>query len=392
MIGLGNAGLPLAAVIADHGIPVVGVDIDKRRCDRINRGENPIPQEAGLDELIARHGGKNLLATSEYKDAASCNVFIVIVPLLIDENHNPDFKMLESAFRSLGPVIKQGDLVVLETTVPPGTTEGLVLRWIEENSDLRLGQFYLAHSPERIMTGYSISRLKDFPKVIGGVDERSGEVAYDIYKRFIPNLRLVSSARVAEIIKVMEGCYRDVNIALANELYMISEELGVDFYEAREHANHEYCHIHLPSTGVGGHCIPVYPWFLINEMVRRERISGASLLRSARELNDGMISYWQERIIRECLKIKKPLADIKICIYGLTYRQGAKELHHSRNLALALLLKSKGLKVRAYDDLLSKEEIQGLGLEWMDPRDADLVFDTFNLRFDLVRETESSLQ
>lgn len=385
VVGLGNAGLPLAAVIADHGIPVVGVDIDSRRCDLINSGRNPIPQESGLDELVSRHGGKGLFATTEYRDASSCNAFIVIVPLLIDENHNPDFRTLESAFRSLGGVLKRGDLVVLETTVPPGTTEGPALRWIEESSDLRLGQFYLAHSPERIMTGCSISRLREFPKVIGGVDERSGIVAYDVYKRFIPNLRLVSSARVAEMIKVMEGCYRDVNIALANELFRISEELGIDFYEAREHANHEYCHIHLPSTGVGGHCIPVYPWFLINEMVRRERAGDAVMLRTARELNDGMIRYWMDRIMDGCMRIDKPLGEIRICIHGITYRQGVRELHHSRNLALAKLLKSRGLKVGAYDDLLSKEEVLKTGLEWIDPEDADVVFDSFKLSLSLRR-------
>lgn len=389
VVGLGNAGLPLAAVIANHGIQVVGVDIDRRRCDLINSGKNPIPHESGLDELISRHGGKELVATTEYRDASSCSVFIVIVPLFIDENHNPDFRTLESSFRSLGGVLKRGDLVVLETTVPPGTTEGIALKWLEESSGLRLGQFYLAHSPERIMTGCSISRLREFPKVIGGVDERSGIIAYDVYRRFIPNLRLVSSARAAEMIKVMEGCYRDVNIALANELFRISEELGIDFYEAREHANHEYCHIHMPSTGVGGHCIPVYPWFLINEMVRRERAENAVMLRTARELNDRMIHYWMDRIIDACMHIDKPLAEIRICIHGITYRQGAKELHHSRNLALAKLLKSRGLKVGAHDEMLSREEISKAGLEWMDPKDADLVFNSFELSVKLRRHREA---
>lgn len=390
VIGLGNAGLPLAAVIADRGIPVVGVDIDRKRCDLINIGKNPIPHEAGLDELISRHGGKELIATTEYRDASSCTVFIVIVPLFIDENHNPDFRKLESSLRSLGGILKRGDLVVLETTVPPGTTEGIALKWLEESSGLRLGQFYLAHSPERIMTGCSISRLREFPKVIGGVDERSGIVAYDVYMRFIPNLRLVSSARVAEMIKVMEGCYRDVNIALANELFRISQEIGIDFYEAKEHANHEYCHIHLPSTGVGGHCIPVYPWFLINEMVRRERTENAVMLRTAREVNDGMIRYWMDLIIEACMRIDKPLAEIRICIHGITYRQGAKEIHNSRNLALAKLLKSRGLKVGAYDEMLSREEILRTGLEWMDPQDADLVFNSFELSLNLRRPRGAS--
>jgi UDP-N-acetyl-D-mannosaminuronic acid dehydrogenase len=346
----------------------------------INNGVNPIPEEPGLDELVKKYGGKNLIATPNYRDAEDCNVYIVIVPLYVDENFNPDFRILESAIRNIGRILKKGDLVVVETTVPVGTTENIIRIWLEEESSLRLGEFYLAYSPERIMTGYSISRLKEFPKVIGGVDEKSGQIAFDIYRRFIPNLHLVSSARVAEFIKIIEGCYRDVNIALANELFKIAEELGVDFYEARQYANHEFCHIHLPSTGVGGHCIPVYPWFLIKEMERMEKFDYVRLLRTAREINDEMINYWAEKIVLECLKVDKPLKDVKICIKGITFRKGVKEIYHSRNLALVKLLAEKGLNVGVYDEMFNKEEIEKLGLRWMEPNDADVVFDPFELK------------
>jgi len=231
VVGLGKAGLLLAAAIAGSGLGVVGVDIDADRVSMVNSGANPIPEESGLSELIKKHGGTNLIATSRYADAQGCNVFIVIVPLFIDDDHSPDFRALESAFRNIGKILKKGDIVVLETTVPPGTTETLVRRWLEEESGLGFGEFYLAHSPERIMTGQSISRLSEFPKVIGGVDEGSGGVCFDVYKQFIPNLHLVSSSRVAEFIKIIEGCYRDVNIALANELFRIAEYLDTDFYE-----------------------------------------------------------------------------------------------------------------------------------------------------------------
>ena len=270
IIGLGNAGLPLAAVVADSGIDVVGVDINEERCNRINRGDNPIPEEAGLEDLIKLHGGKRLVATAKFEDAKGCKTFIVIVPVFVDAGYNPDFSIMKSALLSLGKILKKGDLVVLETTFPPGTTEEMAESLLTQSSGLSKSDFFLAYSPERIMTGYSISRLRDFPKVIGGRDEESGIVAYQAYKKFINNLHLVSSARVAEMIKVMEGCYRDVNIALANELFKICQDLGVDFMEARDKANHQFCHIHLPSTGVGGHCIPVYPWFLIKEMEKRE--------------------------------------------------------------------------------------------------------------------------
>jgi len=383
VIGLGKAGLPLAAVIADSGVEVVGVDLDKKKCEMVNSGENPIPEESGLDELIKKYGGKLLKATPDYTEAKDCKAYIVITPLYLDENKNPEFCILESAFRSIGKILKRGDLVVLETTVPPGTTDNLVKRWLEEESGLKLGEFYLAYSPERIMTGYSISRLKEFPKVVGGVDDESGRRAYELYKRFVSNLILVSSAKLAEFIKIIEGCYRDVNIALANELFKIAEEIGVDFYEARKYANHEYCHIHLPSTGVGGHCIPVYPWFLIKEMEKRGKFEFARLLRAARELNDEMVNYWVERIVLECLKINKPLSEVKICIKGIAFRRGVKELYHSRNLALAKLLAEKGLDVGVYDEMFTPEEVEELGLKWREPNEGDVVFDCFELRLNV---------
>lgn len=382
IIGLGNAGLPLAAVVADSGIDVVGVDINEERCNRINRGDNPIPEEVGLEDLITMHGGKRLVATAKFEDAKGCKTFIVIVPVFVDAGYNPDFSIMKSALLSLGKILKKGDLVVLETTFPPGTTEGMVESLLTQSSGLSKSDFFLAYSPERIMTGYSISRLREFPKVIGGRDEESGIVAYQAYKKFINNLHLVSSARVAEMIKVMEGCYRDVNIALANELFKICQDLGVDFMEARDKANHQFCHIHLPSTGVGGHCIPVYPWFLIKEMEKREHFSNCRLLRTSREVNDEMILYWAEKILLQCLKIKKPLSSIKICIKGITFRAGVKEFYHSRNLALAKMLVEKGLDAYVWDPLMSEQDVQNKGLRYLEPEKADLSFDPFNLEFE----------
>ena len=379
VVGLGRAGLPLASVIADSGFEVIGVDVDAQKCELINNGLNPIPEEVGLTELLKKHGGKNLRAAARYEDAKDCIMFIVLVPLFVDEDHNPDFSVLESAFRAVGKILKRGDIVVLETTVPPKTTETLIRKWLEDESGLKFGEFYVAHSPERIMTGYSISRLKEFPKVIGGLDEESGKRAFAIYKKFVPNIHLVSSARVAEYIKLIEGCYRDVNIALANELFKIAEELDIDFYEARELANHEYCDIHLPSTGVGGHCIPLYPWFLIKELERSGKFGHARLLRASREINDEMVEYWAEKIILECLKVDKPLNEIKICVKGITYREGVKQLYESRNLVLAKRLMEKGLDVYVYDEMVPKNEIEEIGLRFSKPDDADVVFDSFRL-------------
>ena len=379
VVGLGKAGLPLAAVIADNGFSVVGVDLDENRCDQINNGVNPISEEPELGELIKKHGGKSLVATSDYKDVEKCNFYIVIVPLFIDDDHNPDFKLLESAFRNVGKVLKKGDCVVLETTAPPLTTETKIKTWLEEESGLILGDFYLAHSPERIMTGHSISRLREFPKIVGGVDKKSGEGAFNVYKKFIPNMSLVSSARVAEFIKVIEGCYRSTNIALANELFKIADELSIDFFEAREYANHKYCNIHMPSTGVGGHCIPVYPWFLVKEMEKLGKPDYSMLQQITLQINDEMINTWAEKIVNECMKIDKPLNEVKICINGITFREGVKSIYHSKNVALAKLLEEKGMDVYVYDELFSEDELKNENLRFADPNEVDVVFDSFKL-------------
>ncbi|MCU0850993.1 MAG: nucleotide sugar dehydrogenase [Candidatus Thermoplasmatota archaeon] len=379
VVGLGKAGLPLAAVIAEAGFDIVGIDVDNTRCQQINTGKNPIPEEPLLDELIKKYGGKKLIATSLYQDAKYCDFFIVIVPLFLNENHKPDFKLLENAFRNIGKILKKGDCVVLETTVPPLTTELRIRKWLEEESQLSLGDFYLAHSPERIMTGYSISRLREFPKIIGGVNSESGTKAYAVYSKIIPNLTLVSSARVAEFVKVIEGCYRFTNISLSNELFKIAEEFNIDFMEARTHANHKYCDIHLPSVGSGGHCIPVYPWFLINEMEERGKRKDVTLLRSSYDINEDMPEFWAHKIIQESKKTQKPFKSITICVTGITFRKGVKSLMNSKNLDLVKLLMKKGLKVTVSDELYSPEEIEQLGLTFGKPEESDMVFNPFTL-------------
>jgi len=379
VIGLGSAGLPIAAYMADKGFNVIGVDLDTDKCEKINNGKNLLPEEPELGTLIKKHAGKNLKATTIYENAKDCELYIVIVPLLIDKNHNADFKYLKNAFRNIGKLLNKGDCVVLETTVPPGTTENLAKKWLEAESGLKTDDYYLAYSPERIMTGFSISRLKEFPKVIGGINDKSGKHAFNIYKKFIPNLSLVSSSRVAEFIKIVEGCYRFTNIALANELFKIAEELNIDFNEAREFAKHEFCNVHMPSTGVGGHCIPVYPWFLIKEMEKMGKKNKSQLLYDSHLINDGMIEYWRDKIVDTCMRLKKPLKEIKICVKGITFRDNVKNLSRSRNLALVRLLTEIGLDVYVFDKMFSKEELKNIGLNYLSPDDADVVFDPFKL-------------
>jgi len=348
VIGLGKAGLPLAAVIADSGLDVIGVDIDKKRVALLQNGENPIIEEPSLGSLLKKYNGKNLKFTSSYADAKDCEAYIIIVPLFI-ENNLPDFSILTNAFKEVSKLLTNEDLVVLETTVPPGSTEKVLAPILQESDK----NFHLAYSPERIMTGYSISRYKEFPKVIGGADKKSSDIAKKLYSEFCKAVKVVSDIKTAEFVKVSEGVYRDVNIALANELFKISNDLELDYYEVMRNANHDFCHLHRPGN-VGGHCIPVYPWFLMNS-------HETNLIRSARMLNDDMIRYYADLI---------PVKSGKIAVLGLTYRDDVKEIAYSRSLPLIRLLESRGYKVYANDPLLSRQEIKDLGLVYSDDFDS----------------------
>ncbi len=379
--GLGKVGLPLSAVIADAGFDVIGIDIDQQRIDRINKGENPLSEEPGLAELLQKHSGKALVATTDGVQAVKDTEFhIVIVPLFIDENHNADFSILRAAFTTVGKGLKKGDVVVLETTVPVGTTDGMARKILETESGLKAGNdFYLAYSPERIMTGKTISRYREFPKVIGGIDETSGKKALKIYCQFCKQIDIVSSARTAEMIKISEGIYRDVNIALANELYKVCQEYQLNFDEVREKANHKFCDILKHSIGVGGHCIPVYPWFIIKDFKERNKEEDTIMINYARKVNDDMTIYWKDMILEKLKKSGKDLKTTKILIKGLTYRPGVKETIYSRSIALYKEIEKAGGNVFAYDMILNKEEIKELGLNYSYEENCDYVFDAFKL-------------
>lgn len=352
VIGLGKAGLPLAAVIADAGINVIGVDLDRQRVNMINKGINPIYEEPQLGELIQKYGGKKLKATTEAVNAArQSRVHIIIVPLFIRKNKKPDFSLITRACENVGTGLKRKDLVVLETTVPINTTDTLVRMILEKKSKLKAGRdFYLAYSPERIMTGYSISRFKEFPKLVGGINRKSTNKIFSLYKKFAKPLA-VSNTKTAEFAKIAEGVYRDVNIALANELFKIAEHYGINFWEIRKATHYKYCNILEPGN-VGGHCIPVYPWFLLNELE-------APLIRIARRLNDGMADYY----VRKVEKFKPR----KVGIIGLSFREGVKEKIYSRSLAVIALLQKKGYQVYGLDPLYAKEEIEkDFGIRYLD--------------------------
>ena len=375
--GLGKIGLPLAAIFASKGARVIGVDINENVVNSINKGENPIPEEPGLSELLEKavSDGRMYATTDLVNAARQADVMLIVVPTLIDDANNPDISVVKSVCESIASGIERGDFVVTESTLPPRTTEKIIVPTLER-SGLKLGDFGVAHCPERVSSGRAIEDItRAYPKIVGGADEKSTETAHALYS--VINERGVISVRdatTAEAVKVFEGIYRDVNIALANQLAIVCEELGIDAFETFKAANSQpYCNIHIPGCGVGGHCIPVYPYFVIKTVK-----ADTTLLEIARKINDDMPKLTVEKaksLLKEAgipaagtsekgESVEKP----RVLVLGLTFRGGVKETRFSPALKIIEMLKENA-DVFAYDPLLSKEETEKYA-PYMHPDDA----------------------
>ncbi|WP_461866392.1 nucleotide sugar dehydrogenase [Thermococcus sp.] len=361
--GMGKMGLPLAAVFADHGARVIGVDINAKVVEMISNGENHIKEEPGLDELVRKNvkAGRLRATTDGAWAAKQADVMVILVPTLTDERGNLKLSPVYDVAEKISQGLEKGDIVITEATMPPGTTESLIP--IFEKSGLKLGEFGLAHAPERTMTGTAIRDITgQYPKIVGASDEATLEAVIGIYetinrKGVIP----MSSIKAAEAVKVFEGVYRDVNIALANELAMWCEEHSLDALEVFQAANTQpYCHLHMPGAGVGGHCIPVYPWFIINLAKK----TNPRLTKIAREINDYMPHHIVELTVKGLNKIGKPLKDSNILVLGLTFRGGVREFMKSAAIPIIKELKEWGARVYAYDPLCTQEDAKRFGAEW----------------------------
>jgi len=361
--GLGKMGLPLAAVFADHGAKVIGVDINEKVVEMINRGENHVKEEPGLDELVRRNveAGRLKATTDGVWAAKQADVMIILVPTLTDERGNLKLDPVYDVAEKISKGLEIGDIVITEATMPLGTTESLIP--ILEKSGLKLGEFGLAHAPERTMTGTAIRDITgQYPKILGASDEKTLEAVIGIYetinkKGVIP----MSSIKAAEAVKVFEGVYRDVNIALANELAMWCEEHGLDALEVFQAANTQpYCHLHMPGAGVGGHCIPVYPWFVINLAKR----TNPRLIKTAREINDSMPHHVVELTVKALNGAGRPLKGSNILVLGLTFRGGVREFMKAAAKPIIEELEEWGAKVYAYDPLCTPEDAERFGAEW----------------------------
>ncbi len=316
-MGLGYIGLPTASFLATKGFQVTGVDVSPKVVDTINQGKIHIV-EPDLDVLVksAVNSG-NLKASLE---PAAADVFVIAVPTPFKDDHQPDLSYVESASKAIAPFVKPGNLVILESTSPVGTTE-LVADILEAAGHNVDEDIYIAHCPERVLPGRILIELVQNDRIVGGINEKSTEVAMDFYRSFVSGEVLGANAKTAELAKLTENAFRDVNIAFANELSFICEKEGIDVWQLIELANHHpRVNILQPGPGVGGHCIAVDPWFIIARASEQ-----AKLIRTAREVNDAKPNWVVEKVKQKAQKFKRPV----IACLGVAFKADVDDLRSS---------------------------------------------------------------
>ena len=357
VVALGKMGLPLATYIARAGHDVVGCDIDAATVDAVNAGRAPFPGEAGLDEALnAAVASGRLRATTDTTAAvaAGADLVVAVPPLYVDEHAQPDWRNVDAVCEAIGRGLRAGTTVSLETTVPVGTTRNRVAPALASWSGLRAGEdFQVVFSPERVSSGRVFADLDTYPKLVGGVDAGSERLGVELYAQFIAaEVRAMGSAEAAELTKLAETTYRDVNIAFANELARYADTLGLDVRRVIDAANSQpFSHVHSPGVAVGGHCIPVYPHFLLGGD------PDARLPRVAREVNDAMPAYAVDLLEREL----GALAGRTVLILGVAYRGGVKEVAFSGAAALRDELRARGAAPLASDPLYADGELVAAG-------------------------------
>ena len=351
VLGLGYTGLPTASTFATHGIQVVGVDNNPRIVETLQGGGLHI-YEPGLRTLVQAAIGSGNLVISDHPTPA--DAFVIEVPTPFYDDKRADLRAVTSATEAIVPHLRKGNLVVLESTSPPMTTVNL-LAPILEQSGLQAGEdFYLAYSPERVMPGQILREIIENDRVIGGIDRASAEAARDLFSIFVRGDIFLTDATTAEMVKLMENTYRDVNIALANEFARQAERFGVDIWEAIPIANrHPRVKILRPGTGVGGHCISVDPWFLVEAAPDLSQ-----LIETARRVNDGQPHHVLDLICRA--SGKNELSGIRIAALGLAYKEDVDDLRESPAIEVVQLLVESGAVVKAYEPNRVDAQLPGI--------------------------------
>ena len=343
VIGAGYVGLPLSLHLAKAGLDVIAVDIDERVVREINERRSKVEEKEDFEIFFQDPDVHHHLRAQTVPCEA--DAFVIAVPTPVNHvDHSPGLDAVVSATESIVPFVRPGNLVVVESTIPPLTTRGIVGP-ILERSGLRVGrELMLAHCPERILPGNIMAEAVYNARVVGGVDDRSTDRAAELFGTFVKGKLMLTDDKTAEFVKLIENSYRDVNVAFANQVAILCDELGIDAHKAIELANHHpRVGILSPGIGVGGHCIPVDPWFLI-----AARPDQTGLLRAARVLNDDMPHRTAAKILRAVEGVDAP----RIVCLGATYKPNVKDLRESPAIRVFELLKDAGVRAELYDPLV----------------------------------------
>jgi UDP-N-acetyl-D-mannosaminuronic acid dehydrogenase len=352
VLGLGYIGLPTALLFANNGIDVVGVDINERVVNTLKDCKMPF-EEKGFQELLdGACKTKSFRASTKVEKA---DVFLVAVPTPFDaELRMADLKYVVSACEMIIPHLKEGNIVIIESTIPPKTCEKRVKRILERSGMKASQDFYISHCPERAIPGNTLHEMVNNDRVIGGLDERATELTRDLYSCFVKGNLYLTTSTTAEMIKLMENTYRDVNIALANELSMLAEDYDINIWEAIEIANkHPRVNIHKPGPGVGGHCIAIDPWFLT------ENTSDSSLITLARNINDSMPIHVLKKVKELVNGIENPV----ITVFGVAYKGDIADTRATPALKFIKLAEKEGFTIKIYDPFVKEFEYPILSLE-----------------------------
>lgn len=351
VIGLGYVGLPVAAVFADIGYQVIGVELKSDRVELINDGLSPIEGcEPGLAELLERVvGAGKLRATTDYVSLSDADVVLIAVETPVGEDHVPRFEALSSALRSLGPVLRDGALVIVESTIAPGTMDRLVLPLLEETTRRKVNEgFYLGHCPERVMPGKLLHNLRNVSRVCGGCTPETSQAMVELYKQIVDADLDEADCVTAELVKTAENAYRDVNIAFANELALICEAVGGDVWKVRELVNKvPERNMLLPGAGVGGHCLPKDPWLLAYGATGSD--VPILLIPAARDVNDRMPKHMVDLTVEALREVGKDITTSRILVMGYAYLENSDDDRNSPSSVLVNLLRDLGAEAVIHD-------------------------------------------
>jgi UDP-N-acetyl-D-mannosaminuronic acid dehydrogenase len=350
VIGLGYVGLPVACSFAQAGFDVTGVDIKEDRVSAINAGRSPIEgEEPGLAALLTSAvASGRLRATTDYRALSGANIVLIDVETPVGDDNTPKYRALKAVCRGLGPVLAEGALVIVESTIAPGTIEKVVTPLLEETSGRKVNKgFHLGACPERVMPGKLLANLHSMSRVCGGATPETAEAMVDLYRHIVDAELDTTDPTTAELVKTAENAYRDVQIAFANEVALICEAVGADVWRVRELVNKSpYRQMHLPGAGVGGHCIPKDPWLLA---YGAEGEVPLRLIPAARAVNDHMPMHVADLLKNALAEAGKPLDESRIAVLGYAYLENSDDTRNSPSETLVTHLEELGAETIIHD-------------------------------------------